>query len=192
MNTVFVFFHVAAAIILLGPVVVATSRFPAEAVRARQGGEESTGRASVLHSITKTYGSLSLLVPLLGAVVMAFDWDSYKTNYWLHTAIILSVIAWAILFGMVIPQQRKIMHSLGSIEAVDATAADATANFEQSKAKAAAGAGIFNLMWVLTLILMFLPNPGTGATPSVNDGTVTPTSSVTAVTGTAATATPTS
>ncbi|QYH19906.1 DUF2269 domain-containing protein [Corynebacterium aquatimens] len=159
MITFFTFIHVAAAIILLGPVMVATSMFPAEAVRARQGGEESTGRASVLHRITKTYGLISVLVPLLGGVILAVDWPSYKSNYWLHTAIILSVIAWALLFFMVIPQQRKIMGSLGALDPADADPSDVAGNFEKAKATAAAGAGIFNLLWFLVLILMFLPSP---------------------------------
>ena len=159
MNTFLIFLHVAAAILLLGPVVVATSMFPRQAAEAQAGGEEATGRASVLHRITKTYGMLSLLVPLLGGAVLAFDWDTYKSNYWFHTAIVLSVIAWAILLGMVIPQQRKMMGTLGALPAADADPADQTTNFEKSKAKATAGAGIFNLLWMLVLILMFLPDP---------------------------------
>lgn len=157
MNTLFTFLHVAAAIVLLGPVVVATSMFPAEAARAKAGGEEATGRAAVLHKVSTTYGMLSALVPLLGGVVMAFDWNTYSTNYWLHTAIVLSVIAWALLFFMVIPHQRKMMASLGALDPADADPSDATGDFEKCKAKASAGAGIFNLMWVLVLVLMFLP-----------------------------------
>ena len=159
MTTFLIFLHVAAAILLLGPVVVSTSMFPRQAAESRAGGEESTGRASVLYRITKTYGMLSLLVPLLGGAVLAFDWETYKANYWFHTAIVLSVIAWAILLGMVIPQQRKMMGTLGALPAADADPADQTTNFEKSKAKATAGAGIFNLLWMLTLILMFLPTP---------------------------------
>ena len=159
MTTFLIFLHVAAAILLLGPVVVSTSMFPRQAAESRVGGEESTGRASVLYNITKTYGMLSLLVPLLGGAVLAFDWETYKANYWFHTAIVLSVIAWAILLGMVIPQQRKMMGTLGALPAADADPADQTNNFEKSKAKATAGAGIFNLLWMLTLILMFLPTP---------------------------------
>lgn len=159
MNTFFIFLHVAAAIILLGPVVVATSMFPAEAAKARAGGEESTGRASVLHKITKTYGLLSVLVPLLGGVIMALDWETHKTNYWLHTAIVLAVTAWGILYFMVIPQQRKIMGSLGALDPADADPADVTSNFEMAKAQASAGAGIFNLLWFIVLILMFIPAP---------------------------------
>ena len=159
MTTFLIFLHVAAAILLLGPVVVSTSMFPRQVAESRAGGEEATGRASVLYRITKTYGMLSLLVPLLGGAVLASDWETYKANYWFHTAIVLSVIAWAILLGMVIPQQRKMMGTLGALPAADADPADQTTNFEKSKAKATAGAGIFNLLWMLTLILMFLPTP---------------------------------
>ena len=134
MTTFFIFLHVAAAILLLGPVVVSTSMFPRQAAESRAGGEEATGRASVLHRITTTYGMLSLLVPLLGAVVLAFDWDTYKSNYWFHTAIVLSVIAWAILLAMVIPQQRKMMGSLGALSPAEADPSDVTENFEKSKA----------------------------------------------------------
>ena len=159
MTTFLIFLHVVAAILLLGPVVVSTSMFPRQVAESRTGGEEATGRASVLYRITKTYGMLSLLVPLLGGAVLASDWETYKANYWFHTAIVLSVIAWAILLAMVIPQQRKMMGTLGALPAADADPADQTTNFEKSKAKATAGAGIFNLLWMLTLILMFLPTP---------------------------------
>ncbi|MCP1387358.1 DUF2269 domain-containing protein [Corynebacterium sp. TA-R-1] len=159
MTTVFIFIHVAAAIMLLGPVMVATSMFPGEAAKARAGGEESTGRASVLHRITTTYGMLSLLVPLLGGVVLAFDWDTYKTNFFLHTSIVLAVIAWGLLYGLVIPKQRKMMGSLGALNPADADPSDVTSNFEKAKGGAAAGAGIFNLLWFIILILMFLPAP---------------------------------
>ena len=159
MTTFLIFLHVVAAILLLGPVVVSTSMFPRQVAESRAGCEEATGRASVLYRITKTYGMLSLLVPLLGGAVLASDWETYKANYWFHTAIVLSVIAWAILLGMVIPQQRKMMGTLGALPAADADPADQTTNFEKSKAKATAGAGIFNLLWMLTLILMFLPTP---------------------------------
>lgn len=159
MNIFFTILHVAAAIMLLGPVVVASSMFPKTAAEARTGSEEATGRATVLHRITKTYGLLSALVPLLGGVLLALDWEAHHSNYWLHTAIVLSVIAWALLLGMVIPQQRKIMGTLGALSPADADPSDVTGNFEGAKAKAAAGAGIFNLLWVIVLVLMYLPSP---------------------------------
>ena len=159
MTTFLIFLHVAAAIILIGPVMVATSAFPGAAAKAQAGGEETLGRASIYHRISSTYGMISLLVPLLGAAVLAFDWDAYRSNYWFHTAIVLSVLAWGFLFGMVIPQQRKIMGSLGALNPAEADSRDVTPDFESSRVKAAAGAGIFNLLWFITLILMFLPTP---------------------------------
>ena len=158
MNTVFVLLHVAAAILLLGPVMVAASMFPRQAAEARSGAQESVGRASVLQRLTSTYGMLSALVPLLGAVVLIFGWENYKTNYFLHTAIILALIAWGILFGMVIPQQRKMMGTLNALDPAEADQSDYTSNFEGAKAKATAGAGIFNLLVIITLILMYLPS----------------------------------
>ncbi|QPK83993.1 DUF2269 domain-containing protein [Corynebacterium qintianiae] len=158
MTTVFVVLHVAAAILLLGPVIVATSMFPRQAAEARTGSQEAVGRATVLQRITSTYGMLSALVPLLGAVVLIFGWDHFKTNYFLHTAIILALIAWGILFFMVIPQQRKMMGSLNALDPAEADQADYTSNFESAKAKTTAGAGIFNLLTMIILILMYLPS----------------------------------
>ncbi|MDN8623013.1 DUF2269 domain-containing protein [Corynebacterium sanguinis] len=158
MNTVFVLLHVAAAILLLGPVMVAASMFPRQAAEARSGAQESVGRATVLQRLTSTYGMLSVLVPLLGAVVLIFGWENYKTNYFLHTAIILALIAWGILFGMVIPQQRKMMGTLNALDPAEADQRDYTSNFEGAKAKATSGAGIFNLLVMIILILMYLPS----------------------------------
>lgn len=158
MTTVFVLLHVAAAILLLGPVMVAASMFPRQAAEARTGSQEAVGRATVLQRLTTTYGMISVLVPLLGVVVLIFGWEHFKTNYFLHTAIVLAVIAWGILFGMVIPQQRKMMGSLNALDPAEADPSDYTANFESAKAKATAGAGIFNLLVMIILILMYLPS----------------------------------
>lgn len=158
MTTVFVVLHVAAAILLLGPIMVASSMFPRQAAEARSGSQEAVGRASILQRITSTYGMLSALVPLLGAVVLIFGWEHFKTNYFLHTAIVLAVIAWGILFAMVVPQQRKMMGSLNALEPAEADPSDYTANFEGAKAKATAGAGLFNLLVMIILILMYLPS----------------------------------
>lgn len=159
MTTLMLFLHVAAAVLLIGPVTVAVSAFPKAAKAAHSGSEEAVGRASFLHRTSTTYGLLSLLVPLLGAALLAFNWDAYKTNYWMHTAIVLSVIAWLFLFIMVIPQQRKMMGSLGALAPADADPSDVATNFDSARVKAAAGGGIFSLLWFVVLILMFLPAP---------------------------------
>ena len=157
MTTFLLFLHVAAAVLLIGPVTVAVSAFPKAAQNAQSGSEEAVGRASFLHSMSTKYGLISLLVPLLGGGLLAFDWETHKSNYWMHTAIVLSVLAWVFLFAMVIPQQRKMMGSLGALHPADADPRDIATNFDSARVKAAAGGGIFCLLWFVTLILMFLP-----------------------------------
>ncbi|WP_273415722.1 DUF2269 domain-containing protein [Corynebacterium appendicis] len=159
MTTFLLFLHVAAAVLLIGPVTVAVSAFPKAAQKAQSGSEEAVGRASFLHSMSTKYGLISLLVPLLGGGLLAFDWETHKSNYWMHTAIVLSVLAWVFLFAMVIPQQRKMMGSLGALHPADADPRDIATDFDSARVKAAAGGGIFCLLWFVTLILMFLPAP---------------------------------
>ncbi len=159
MTTFLLFLHVAAAVLLIGPVTVAVSAFPKAAQNAQSGSEEAVGRASFLHSMSTKYGLISLLVPLLGGGLLAFDWETHKSNYWMHTAIVLSVLAWVFLFAMVIQQQRKMMGSLGALHPADADPRDIATNFDSARVKAAAGGGIFCLLWFVTLILMFLPAP---------------------------------
>ncbi|MDK8626516.1 hypothetical protein SAMN05444817_11820 [Corynebacterium appendicis CIP 107643] len=159
MTTFLLFLHVAAAVLLIGPVTVAVSAFPKAAQNAQSGSEEAVGRASFLHSMSTKYGLISLLVPLLGGGLLAFDWETHKSNYWMHTAIVLSVLAWVFLFAMVIPQQRKMMGSLGALHPADADPRDIATDFDSARVKAAAGGGIFCLLWFVTLILMFLPAP---------------------------------
>lgn len=159
MTTFLLFLHVAAAVLLIGPVTVAVSAFPKAAQNAQSGSEEAVGRASFLHSMSTKYGLISLLVPLLGGGLLAFDWETHKSNYWMHTAIVLSVLAWVFLFAMVIPQQRKMMGSLGALHPADADPRDIVTDFDSARVKAAAGGGIFCLLWFVTLILMFLPAP---------------------------------
>ena len=159
MTTFLLFLHVAAAVLLIGPVTVAVSAFPKAAQNAQSGSEEAVGRASFLHSMSTKYGLISLLVPLLGGGLLAFDWETHKSNYWMHTAIVLSVLAWVFLFAMVIPQQRKMMGSLGALHPADADPRDIATDFDSARVKAAAGGGIFCLLWFVTLILMFPPAP---------------------------------
>ena len=60
---------------------------------------------------------------------------------------------------MVIPQQRKMMGSLGALHPADTDPRDIATDFDSARVKAAAGGGIFCLLWFVTLILMFLPAP---------------------------------
>ncbi|MDO4611148.1 DUF2269 domain-containing protein [Corynebacterium sp.] len=156
--------HVLAALLLLGPVTVAISMFPKLALAARDGEAGTIGAARTMHSITRTYGMISLLVPLLGVGVMFTDMETYLKSGFVHVSLLLSIIAWAILFFAVIPQQRLMMAGLGvadededasdpefQVRAEKARAADWT----RLKSKLAMLSGIFSLIWVVVAILMF-------------------------------------
>ena len=62
MTSFLVFLHVAAAILLIGPVCVSTSSFQTQMAKAAQGDHAALGSARVLHNITNTYGYISAIV----------------------------------------------------------------------------------------------------------------------------------
>ncbi|SER77881.1 hypothetical protein [Corynebacterium cystitidis] len=70
---------------------------------------------------------LSALVSLLGAAVLFLGWSQYKTMCQYHTSLVVAVVGWAVLIAMVIPQQKTTI-----------------------------GGGVFNLMWIILLILMYI------------------------------------
>ena len=69
METIVVGLHVIAAIMLMGPVMVATSMF-APQLRKVTAGNESAGTLRLLHKITRVYGLASAIVPVLGVIAM--------------------------------------------------------------------------------------------------------------------------
>ncbi|WIM68598.1 DUF2269 domain-containing protein [Corynebacterium breve] len=152
-----IFLHVVSAIILLGPVMVATSIFPRQADEARAGDQRAAGRAQLLGRISSTYGVISALVPLLGATVLFAGWAQFKTQGQFHASLVLAVIAWAILIALVIPQQKKMLGTLNLLPVDDVDPEhDQVKDWDKSKKMATIGAGIFNLLWVIMLILMFI------------------------------------
>ncbi|GAB3085276.1 DUF2269 domain-containing protein [Corynebacterium aquatimens] len=168
-ETVLTILHVGAAILLLGPVAVAVSMFPRAAADARNagpefdgqhgrgGGQRFVGQARLLHRISRSYGMISMLVPLIGAAVLFLDWDTYKSQGQFHASLALALIAWLLLLFVVIPQQRKLMGALGELDPSEADPEkDYTDDFEKSKKTATIAAGIFNLLWVIVLVLMFI------------------------------------
>lgn len=149
--------HVLAALLFLGPVTVATSSFHVRAVEASKGDTQAAGSAKTLFKISQSYGMLSLLVPLLGIAVMLLDWDVYKTQPALHTAILTSVIAWVVLIFLIFPRQKKMMGALGLLDADEqAEKTYEIADWAKAKSQLSMFGGIFSLLWVITAILMFV------------------------------------
>ncbi|MCQ9330167.1 DUF2269 domain-containing protein [Corynebacterium phoceense] len=155
MTTLAIAIHVIAAILLVGPVMVSTSMFPAQIANA-QGG--NTGALSILHRITKTYGLFSAIVPVLGVAVFLTDLATYGKQGQFHASIALAIVAWALLIFVVIPKQKAVVAALGGdTNTVQAAApADKPVDLEKSRSQIAMFSGIFNLLWIIIAILMFI------------------------------------
>ena len=158
--------HVLAAIVFLGPVTIAVSMFQGRARAAHDGDKHAVGSAATLHRITKTYGFLSLLVPLLGLGLFFTDTVFLKDGRF-HASILLSVIAWGILFFLIIPRQKVLMADLGIATDDDdpaaalnvGTTADTTAtavDWATITKKLSMFGGIFSLLWFIVAILMMI------------------------------------
>ena len=157
MTTILIALHVLAAVLLIGPVTVAVSSFQTQAVKAHAGDTRAAGAATVLHKLTNVYGMLAALVPLLGVGIMMTD-SAYWSDGRFHIAITLAVIAWLILLFLIIPRQKKMMGSLGLLDAADHDPESdvlPAEKFDKTKSQLSMFGGIFSLLWVIMLILMY-------------------------------------
>lgn len=157
MHSFLVFLHVAAAILFLGAVMYGTSMFPRAALAAARGDEAAKGSARTTHKMTTTYGYLSALVPLFGATLMFTDWSTYSSMPQYHTALLLSAIAWIVLFVVILPKQKKLAGLSGILPAGEMDPTETpTGDPEKLKKTLTISAGVFNLLWVVSLIMMYI------------------------------------
>ena len=147
MTSLLIFLHAFAAILLVGTVCISTSAFPGQLAKAASGDASAAGAAGVLNKITSTYGYISAIVPVIGLAVFLTDLNYYKSQVQFHIALLLAVIAWVILLVVVIPKQNQ---------AMSAIAAPGSADVAKLKKQLAMFSGIFNLLWVVCAILMYV------------------------------------
>lgn len=146
--------HVLVAILAVGPVAVAASRFPPalRGAAAAPGDEAAVASLRVLYRICRGYALIGVAVPVLGfatAGVMHVTGDT-----WVLVSIGLTAVAAAVLALLVLPRQRA---ALAGIEADAAVAPGAGARI-------AMVTGVFNLLWVAVTVLMIVrPGSSTGA-----------------------------
>lgn len=136
--------HVVAGILFVGPVAVATSLFPRYAPAAA--GAEAAGTARLLHRITRTYGALALVVPLVGLTLALVQ--GRTSDVWVLVAMVLTAIAGGVLALQIAPRQREALEASGSDGAALRTLGML--------------AGVFNLLWALVVVLMVV-RPGASA-----------------------------
>lgn len=134
-----------------------TSAFPRAALAAVRGDSAAQGSAFTTHKLSTTYGYLSALVPLFGLTLLLTDWSTYSTRPQFHTALLLSGVAWLLLFLLIIPKQKQMAALADILPAGEIDPEETpTGNPEQLKKVLTITSGIFNLLWIITLILMYI------------------------------------
>ncbi len=141
--------HVLAAILAIGPVAIAASMY-APAVRGAAEDPDDVRKAAtvaVLHRITRVYSVIAIFVPVFGLATGARL--GVLGDTWLIVSMILTAIAAAVLIGLILPGQRRLLADL------------------QDKAtgrRLGMQTGIFNLLWAIVVVLMiYRPGSTTGA-----------------------------
>ncbi len=135
--------HVIAAILAIGPVAVAASRFPASTRRLlADGTERDVSELRTLHRICRVYAVVGIVVPAFGlATAQSLD---VLGDPWLIVSITLTAIAAAVLVLLVLPGQERVL---------------TTTPDEKTPARLAMHAGLFNLLWAIVTVLM-ITRPG--------------------------------
>ena len=153
MTKIFLSLHVLFAILAVGPVAIAASRFP-PALRAAAAVGDETAVASLraLHRVCRAYALVGIAVPVFGfatAGVMHVTGDA-----WVLVSIGLTAVAAAVLALVVLPGQRAALAGIEAKSALDPRAG----------ARIAMATGVFNLLWVAVTVLMIVrPGSTTGA-----------------------------
>ncbi len=140
--------HVIAGILFVGPVAVAVSLFPrfvpvlGPPDQSEPAEAKSVRVAAHLHRISRVYGALAVVVPVVGLVLAAVQ--GRLTEVWIIVAMVVTAIAGGLLMLQIVPRQREALAST-----VDRAGLRTVGML----------AGVFNLLWVVVVILMIV-RPG--------------------------------
>jgi hypothetical protein len=154
MTKIFLSLHVLVAILAVGPVAVAASRFPPVLREAAAAVGDGTAVASLrtLHRVCRVYALIGVAVPVFGfatAGVMHVTGDA-----WVLVSIGLTAAAAAVLALVVLPRQRVALAGIETKSAIDPGVGT----------RIAMATGVFNLLWVAVTVLMIVrPGSTTGA-----------------------------
>ncbi len=141
--------HVLAGIVFVGGSAVAASLFPRYApvaavvpAGAEPTGERNEAVAVLLHRITRVYGLLGIVVPVVGIVLGMVQ--GRMAEIWINIAMLLTAAAGLLLALVIYPRQRAAL-----AEPDDGPRLRSLAMF----------AGIYNLLWAIVVVLMIV-RPG--------------------------------
>jgi hypothetical protein len=143
--------HVLAGIVFVGGSAVAASLFPRYApvavtvpagAPAEPPGERNQAVAVLLHRITRVYGLLGIVVPVVGIVLGVVQ--GRMAEIWINIAMLLTAAAGLLLALVIYPRQK---------------AALAEPDGGARLRSLAMYAGIYNLLWAVVVVLMIV-RPG--------------------------------
>ena len=145
--------HVLAGIVFVGGSAVAASLFPRYApvaaavpvgapADAGASGERNRAVAVLLHRITRVYGLLGIVVPVVGIALGMVQ--GRMAEIWINVAMLLTAAAGLLLALVIYPRQRTAL-----AEPDDGARLRSLAMF----------AGIYNLLWAIVVVLMIV-RPG--------------------------------
>src|SRR5699024_4680889 len=148
MTSLLIAIHVLAAVPLMGPVMITVAAYQGQMIKAEDGDTTALGAAPTLHRRTDQYGPVSAIVPVAGIAIYLTHLSVFCTQGRFHISILLPVIACVLLIAVIIPRQKKTLEALESgSNAVD---------FTKAKKQLSMFGGIFNLLWIITALLMFV------------------------------------
>lgn len=151
--------HVLVAIVAIGPVTVAASRFPVEARRALADPGDPGAVSSVrqLHRICVTYAFVGAAVPVFGFGTASSM--GVLGSAWLIVSIVLTALAALALGGLILPRQAVIVNALYAPPAERGPLPG-----REATVRLAVFTGVFNILWAVVTILMIVrPGSTTGA-----------------------------
>ncbi|WP_025088305.1 membrane protein [Mycobacteroides abscessus] len=152
--------HLVAAILTIGPVAVATSMFP-RAVRTAThdaGNKQAVASVRLLHRITRVYAVVALAVPVFGLATAASL--GVLGQAWLLVSVAITAVAAGILIMLILPAQRLAMATVDRAPSISSAGSSPAGRLV---GLLGAQTGIFNLLWVVVVILMVLrPGSTTG------------------------------
>ncbi|AMY20682.1 MULTISPECIES: hypothetical protein [Nocardiaceae] len=141
MTHVLLVIHIATAIIFIGALTVSASVFPRYATgdaAAAYADKRGHPVAIEMHRITKAYGRLAGITPLVGAVLAVAT--GQLTQLWVLLSIALVVLGAGLLVWKVIPTQQRMLQD--------------PPTDPKARGRAVGQAGYLNMIWIVVLALM--------------------------------------
>jgi uncharacterized membrane protein len=135
-RTLLLVLHIGAAILLIGPTTVATSAF------ARYATADALPVAESLHRIGRVYGPATLLVAAAGLALA--QRGAMIAQGWLLASLLLFAVGWALLMGVILPDQARAL----------VLARRDPAALAPLRARLRAASGVYAAIWLVVLVLM--------------------------------------